>query len=74
MHKHTLALTALVSGGGLGSTSEEQAKSLLTLPCPAQAAAPQATEAPKQLDFATCVFNELVFCQVSVLERFAKII
>lgn len=70
MDKHILVLTALVSGGTLGAPSEMQVKNLLTLP--AQAAAPQATVAANHLGLPLCTFNTFVFCQFSVLKRFAK--
>lgn len=73
MHNHTLTLTTLVSGGDLGAASEVQAKSLLiALPCPAQAVAPKAAEALKHLALAPPAFNALIFCQIGVLKRSAK--
>lgn len=70
VHKHILLLIALVSGGALGAASQMQVKNLLTLP--AQAAAPQDTEAAKHLGLPLCAFNALIFCQFSALKRFAK--
>lgn len=71
MHKHILVLAALVSGGALGAANEMQVKNLVTLP--AQAAAPQATEAASHLGPPLCAFNSFVFSQFSVWKRSAKV-